>query len=220
MSAIDLTDRWPDFGGARFVNRAHSPLNAIVLHHSAGWYGPRLSSAALADEEREQLDRLAADHRQRFAVGPGYHYAVFPSGRYYAVGKAGTSRAHTKGRQAETGDYWNERAIGIVVFGDYETAGADSPGADLVIAINAAVAEVKSFPLGLREPRLRVYGHGLAPTVDGAGVSYPQATSCPGRRLLPLLGTYDEQETRVPRALVEDAYTLLGEALGRPRGTP
>ena len=102
--AIDLTDRYfaTEFmrgGVARWkLDRTAWPCRAIVLHHAAGWYGPPLGPDASRRDEEQRIHSLARDHHARFGIGPGYHYVAFPSGRLYAVGKAGTQRAHTKGR--------------------------------------------------------------------------------------------------------------------------
>ena len=127
--AIDLTDRYfaTEFmrgGVARWkLDRDAWPCRAIVLHHAAGWYGPPLGADASRRDEEQRIDSLARDHHARFGIGPGYHYVAFPSGRLYAVGKAGTQRAHTKGRNPETGERWNIEAIGVCALGDYERDG-------------------------------------------------------------------------------------------------
>ena len=139
--AIDLTERYfaTEFmrgGVARWkLDRNAWPVRAIVLHHAAGWYGSPLGPDASRREEEERIHSLARDHRARFGIGPGYHYAAFPSGRLYAVGKAGTHRAHTKGRNPETGERWNVDAIGVCALGDYERAGRDQPSPGLREAI-------------------------------------------------------------------------------------
>ena len=191
--AIDLTDRYfaTEFmrgGMARWrLDRDTWPVRAIVLHHAAGWYGPPLDADASRREEEERIRSLARDHHARFGIGPGYHYVAFPSGRLYAVGKAGTHRAHTKGRNPETGRYWNVEAIGVCAFGDYERSGRDDPTPGLREAIEEAVETIRGFRFTL--PNLPVFGHGATPTVKASGESAPQATSCPGRRLTPLLAT-------------------------------
>ena len=167
--------------GAWTLSRAEFPVRAVILHHTGGWYGARLAPDAEAAQEVAQLDALARDHRQRFGIGPGYHYVAFPSGRLYAVGKWGTHRAHTKGRNPETGNPWNRDAIGVVAMGDYERT---RPALPLLDALRGAVAEVRRLARGERLP---VHAHGLTPTVDGAGGPFPQATACPGRHLLPLV---------------------------------
>lgn len=191
--AIDLTERYfaTEFmrgGMARWkLDRDAWPVRAIVLHHAAGWYGPPLSPEASRREEEQRIHSLARDHHARFGIGPGYHYVGFPSGRLYAVGKAGTHRAHTKGRNPETGVRWNIEAIGICALGDYERAGRDEPTTGLREAIEAAVEEIRGFRFTL--PGAPLFGHGMTPTVNTSGDPLPQATSCPGRRLIPLLAT-------------------------------
>ena len=148
MATIDLTERYDRerylAGGRRAwtLDRSAKPVRAIVVHHSAGFYGPRLGLAATGDEELVQLDALAADHHARFGVGPGYHYVAFPSGRLYAVGKAGTHRAHTKGRNPASGERWNVEAIGVCAMGDYE---AGEPSAPLLAALTEAVGEIRGY---------------------------------------------------------------------------
>lgn len=193
--AIDLTDRYfaTEFmrgGAARWMlDREAWPVRAIVLHHAAGWYGPPLGADAPRREEEERIRSLARDHHARFGIGPGYHYVAFPSGRLYAVGKAGTQRAHTKGRNPETGTRWNIDAIGVCALGDYERSGRDDPTSSLHEAIAEAVEEIRGFRFTV--PNAPVFGHGTVPTVNSSGTAFPQATSCPGRRLTPLLATFD-----------------------------
>ncbi|MYB41432.1 MAG: hypothetical protein F4X76_04400 [Chloroflexi bacterium] len=189
--AIDLTDRYfatelMRGGMARWkLDRDAWPLRAIVLHHAAGWYGPPLGADASRREEEQRIRSLARDHHARFGIGPGYHYVAFPSGRLYAVGKAGTHRAHTKGRNPKTGVRWNIEAIGVCALGDYERTGRDEPTPGLREAIEEAVEEIRGFRFTL--PGAPVFGHGMTPTVNTSGDPLPQATSCPGRRLIPLL---------------------------------
>ncbi len=191
--AIDLTERYfaTEFmrdGMARWkLDRDAWPVRAIVLHHAAGWYGPPLGADASRRDEEQRIHSLARDHHTRFGIGPGYHYVAFPSGRLYAVGKAGTHRAHTKGRSPETGVHWNLEAIGICALGDYERRGGDEPTPGLHEAIEAAVEEIRGFRF--TAPGAPVFGHGLTPTANASGDPLPQATSCPGRRLIPLLAT-------------------------------
>ena len=191
--AIDLTDRYfaTEFmrgGVARWrLDREAWPVRAIVLHHAAGWYGPPLGAGASRRDEEQRIHSLARDHHARFGIGPGYHYVAFPSGRLYAVGKAGTQRAHTKGRNPVTGTRWNLEAIGICALGDYERTGRDEPSPGLHEAIEEAVEEIRGFSFTV--PGAPVFGHGLTPTANASGEPLPQATSCPGRRLIPLLAT-------------------------------
>jgi len=196
--AIDLTERYfaTEFmrgGMARWkLDRDEWPVRAIVLHHAAGWYGPPLGPEASRRAEEERIHSLARDHRARFGIGPGYHYVAFPSGRLYAVGKAGTHRAHTKGRNRKTGERWNVDAIGICALGDYHRGGRDEPTSGLLAAIVAAVEEIRGFRFTL--PEVPVFGHGAVPAVNSSGATVPQATSCPGRRLIPLLAPLNRPE--------------------------
>jgi hypothetical protein len=191
--AIDLIDRYvtAEFmpgGPARWtLDRGATPYRAIVLHHTAGWYGARLHAGASRDEEVSQIDAMARDHAARAAIGigPAYNYVAFPSGRLYAVGRVGTHRAHTKGRNPRTGERWNVEAAAVCAMGDYERDGADELSSGLSAAIEAAVEEARAFPFTIADAPL--HGHGLIPTVDASGRAFPQATACPGRRLLPLV---------------------------------
>lgn len=151
---------------------------AIILHHWAGWFGPRLGEDADPAEELEQLDRLALYHRETWGIGPGYNVVVFPSGRVWAVGKHGTHRAHTKGRHPQSRQRWNVAGRGIVVAGNYETEGVTEA---IGRGIRRAVAEVRSWP-GVVEGA-PVHEHGLTPTVNSAGVRFSQGTACPGRHI-------------------------------------
>ena len=218
--AIDLTERYfaTEFmrgGMARWkLDREAWPVRAIVLHHAAGWYGPPLGPDASRREEEERVHSLARDHHERFGIGPGYHYVAFPSRRLYAVGKAGTHRAHTKGRNPETGRYWNVDAIGVCALGDYERAGRDEPAAGLREAIAEAVEEIRGFRFSV--PGAPVFGHGMTPTVNTSGDPLPQATSCPGRRLIPLLATLNRPappDVSAELAAIRDAAEAIERKL-------
>ena len=186
MQTIDLTDRYDDDRYRRTprerwtLDRAKHPVRAVVLHHTAGWYGPALGEGASERQERDQIDALAADHRERFGIGPGYHYLAFPSGRLYAVGKWGTHRAHTKGRDPDRRDRWNVQAIGLCAFGNFEV---ETPSRGLLAALRAGIREVRR----LADAEVAVFPHGGAPTVDASGASLPQTTACPGAALNALL---------------------------------
>jgi hypothetical protein len=105
----DLTERYEEpqyYEGdiARWtLERVDQPVRAIVVHHTAGWYGRALTAAAMSQREIEQIDALARDHRTRFRIGPGYHYLVFPSGRVYAAGRTAHTRRAATPRPASTG---------------------------------------------------------------------------------------------------------------------
>lgn len=157
---------------------ARLEVRAVILHHWAGWYGPRLTASATASQEFEQLVACARDHRARFGIGPGYNLIVFPSGRVWAVGRHGTHRAHTKGRDAKSMRPWNEVGRSVCVAGNLSE---EPVGMPLARGIRTAVAEVMSWPGVI--PDIVVHEHGLIPTVDSAGTRYSQATECPGRNL-------------------------------------
>lgn len=185
---VDLTDRFhvgkyqrEDINWS--LNRNVDPVEAIIIHHTAGWYGGLRAIETTPALEMAQLDALAADHRNRFGIGPGYHYAVFPSGRVYAIGKSGTHRAHTKGRNPMNKARWNRRAIGIVAFGDYEK---NKPTAAMVRGIREAVADIKRWSRA-RDTGLPVYWHRDVPTVTHDGTVYTQATACCGQYLIEAL---------------------------------
>jgi N-acetylmuramoyl-L-alanine amidase len=153
-------------------------VEAIILHHWAGWYGPRLDARATAAQEFEQLVACARDHHARFGIGPGYNVIVFPSGRAWAVGKHGTHRAHTIGRNPESGAYWNTVGRAICAAGNYEE---EPVGPLLAEALRRAVDHVRTWPGVL--PDAPVHEHGLTPTVNAAGVMFSQGTACPGRNI-------------------------------------
>ncbi|MDA0271501.1 MAG: N-acetylmuramoyl-L-alanine amidase [Chloroflexi bacterium] len=182
IETIDLTDRYHQSaymaGGAPAwtLDRARQPVRAVILHHTAGWYGAPPGASATVAAERIHIDALARDHRTRFGIGPGYHYLAFPSGRLYAVGKWGTHRAHTTGRHPATGERWNVQAVGVCAFGDYER---DQPPPRLLDALRSAFAECTR----IAGRPLPVIAHGVVPSVDASGVPFAQATACPGARL-------------------------------------
>lgn len=210
MATIDLTDRYHsaaymEGGPARWlVDRARTPVRAVVLHHTAGWYGPALGADATPEAERAQIDALARDHRARFGIGPGYHYLAFPSGRLYAVGKWGTHRAHTAGRDPATGERWNAVALGVCAFGDFE---AGVPSAGNHRALRTALDEANR----IAGAPLPVIAHGSVPTVDAAGRPTPQATACPGRHLRAWLSGHDAN-TEALRAEIRTARDALDRA--------
>ena len=229
----DLTDQYDTKEFQRtatdwYLSRYSSPVRAVILHHTAGFYGVTTRAAAAGmtiSQEREQIRRLAVDHRSRFGIGPGYHYAVFPSGSIYAIGKAGTHRAHTKGRNPNTGVLWNRSAIGIVAFGDYETT---APPLSLVAGLREAVEDVKRWT---GDYGLPVYAHGNTPTANSAGTVYKQETACPGKLLLDAMEAPEpeepEVEVDVPWLLarlddlefrVADALDNIRESLGVDTG--
>lgn len=169
---IDLTSRY-NIGrymqggpSAWALDRAAEPVRALMIHHTAGFYGQTLGIGATQAEEIEQLDALAADHAARFKIGPGYYYAAFPSGRLYAIGKYGTHRAHVKGRNPQTNNWWNRESLAIVAFGGYETNQMSGP---LKAAIGAGITEIMGYV-----DDVPIYPHGETP-------GNPTQTSCPGK---------------------------------------
>lgn len=172
------------------MNRSTHPIEGVVIHHSAGWYGERFGFNGSEAEERNQLDSLAIDHYDRFGIGPGYHHAVFPSGRAYRIGRLSTQRAHTKGRKPaafmeNARPRWNEVTTGLVVFGDYEKyLPSENRSTRIVAGIRLVLQDVMSLT-GRSE--LWVGVHGQMPAVNKSGTVYAQATACPGKNLRSLL---------------------------------
>jgi hypothetical protein len=180
---IDATSRYDTArymaGGPSAWRLAGAPVvRAIILHHWAGWYGPPLGTDATPAQELAQLDAMAADHRDRFGLGPAYNIVPFPSGRVWAVGKHGTHRVHTKGRNPVSRVEWNVDGRAVAVPGDYEIEGVSR---ELGQAIRRAVDEVSSWP-GVAPDRA-IHEHGIIPTVNSAGVRFSQGTASPGRNL-------------------------------------
>ncbi|PKN83170.1 MAG: hypothetical protein CVU47_00060 [Chloroflexi bacterium HGW-Chloroflexi-9] len=222
MTTTDLTNRYHldaymEGGPARWVlDRGRQPVRAVILHHTGGWYGPPLDASATVAEEIAQTDALARDHRARFGIGPGYHYLGFPSGRLYAVGKWGTQRAHTTGRDPATGERWNVQAVGVCAFGNFE---AERPVAGTVSAVRAALDEVNRIAGRV----LPMIPHGETPSADASGRGFAQATACPGTHLRTALAWPDggasdvdldavRREVRAAQDRLAEAATLL-EAL-------
>lgn len=209
--AIDLTERYHtrefqaefSHSGRRIdwtVDRATEPVLALFIHHSAGYYpGVELDKNATEEEEIAQLDALAADHRHRFGIGPGYYYAGFLSGRLYAIGKYGTHRAHIKGRNPETQNWWNREALAIVAFGNYQTD-------DVPLRLWNAIAEGIEEVRGIVGERLPLHGH----REQQAG------TSCPGDNLMRWVQTWrDLGKPPDPTEAAIDEIKVAQGALGR-----
>jgi len=189
MPTIDLTDRYYVAGYARpnpaawTLDRRRLPARGAILHHTAGWYGRALGATATRDDEEGALDALARDHVARYGIGPAYHYAAFPSGRLYAVGKWGTHRAHTAGRNPDTLEYWNVEAIGIVAFGNYNDT---PPPPGIVEAMRTAIVEARL----VAGESFYVITHGDAArrAVNASRQRIGTATACPGQHLVAALG--------------------------------
>lgn len=201
--AIDLTDRYHNLTYQRreidwSVDRELEPVRALAIHHTAGFYlGVTLTEQSTQEEEIAQIDALAQDHFTRFGIGPGYYYIAFPSGRLYAVGKYGTHRAHVKGRNPETNNWWNREALAIVAFGDYQ---ADPVPPKLWSAIVEGIEEVR----GYTSADLAVYGHREVP-----GNSKP--SQCPGDNLLVKVHAYLNPPNARVKELLREALDLLGD---------
>lgn len=204
---IDLTDRYEvykdlerggkyqwDMGAWVVEDRTRSlpQVQALVVHHWAGFYGPELTPAATSTQEIAQIDRCAADHLDRFGIGPGYNYIAFPSGRSYAVGKWSTHRAHTKGRAPasaipeEQWQYWSWNWIGRAVAAA-GSGNADDPEDKLEQAIKDCLDEMRALPEHMVHPDAPTYTHRGIPTVDSVGNELSQGTACPGDHLASLV---------------------------------
>jgi hypothetical protein len=175
---IDFTNRYHTARYQRAntdwaVDRTDEPVQALVIHHTAGFYGPTLDEAATQAEETSQLDALAQDHANRFGIGPGYYYAAFPSGRLYAIGKYGTHRAHTRYKNPQTANWWNRESLAIVAFGDYQAHPVPSK---LWAAIEEGIADVRSYT----RDDLPIYGHREVPGNESS-------SQCPGDNLIALM---------------------------------
>ncbi|MDO9444130.1 MAG: N-acetylmuramoyl-L-alanine amidase [Dehalococcoidia bacterium] len=216
MTTTDLTNRYyldsyMEGGLARWaLDRGRRPVRAVILHHTGGWYGRPLDASTTVEEEIAQVDALARDHRARFGIGPGYHYLAFPSGRAYAVGKWGTQRAHTTGRDPATGERWNVQAVGVCAFGNFE---AERPAPGTVAAVRAVLAEMNRIAGRV----LPVIPHGETPSTDASGRGLAQATACPGTHLRSALARPDGGASNVDveavRREVLAAQERLAEAV-------
>jgi hypothetical protein len=205
---IDLTDRYNtseymaqfDRRGNRIdwtIDREEEPVLALMIHHTAGWYlGVTLDENSTEEQERAQIDEVAIDHFIRFDIGPGYHYFAFPSGRLYAVGKYGTHRAHTKGKNPETQNWWNRESMAICAFGDYQS---NFVSVKLMRAIHDGIDEITAYA-----GELPLFGHREVP-------GNPTATQCPGDNLMLAIGATPPPSPPDPNVRVRE---LLKEALG------
>jgi hypothetical protein len=169
-----------------------------MIHHTAGWYlGVTLDENATESEELAQMDAVAFDHASRFEIGPGYYYFAFPSGRLYAVGKYGTHRAHTKGKNPETANWWNRESLAICAFGDYQS---NFVTWGLMNAIHEGIDEITGYA-----GELPLFGHREVP-------GNPTSTRCPGDNLMLAITvpTPPDPNVRV-RELLKEALGLLGD---------
>ena len=140
---IDLTDIYnTSYWRGKFqgIDRDASNLPSfghtfrhIATHHTGShrnaagksWaYGVRTDAEAknmTQYQEETAILSLARDHLAKFGGGPGYNYAVFSSGRRYAIGKAGTVRRHTSTTAGRTdGNTWNWDSWGVVLWGNLQ----------------------------------------------------------------------------------------------------
>jgi hypothetical protein len=115
---------------------------------------------------------------------------AFPSGRLYAVGKYGTHRAHTKGRNPATGNWWNREALAICAMGNYET---DVVPEGLMAALREGIAEVR----GYTSDAIPIYAHGEVP-------GNPSVSQCPGVNLKTWLAWFLAGEASQPAPPVVD----------------
>ncbi len=217
--AIDLTGRYhlPRYQrkfnrrGQRIdwtVDRSSEPVLALMIHHTTGYYlGVTLDENATRAQEVAQIDAMADDHRNRFGIGPGYHYAAFESGRLYAIGKYGTHRAHVKGINPATQNLWNRESLAIVGFGNFQR---DQVLPRLWAAITEGIREVNKF-VG---EDLTLYGHREVP-------GNPTQTSCPGDYLMAKVDAWrappfepePDPDIDVARREIQAAQRALARAL-------
>lgn len=213
---IDLTDRFHNAAfidniAARTVNRAQRPFKHIIIHHTTSVlsngvpmaYGIRTDGGAtVRDQEEQAILGLARDHRQRFGIGPGYYYAGFHSGRYYAVGKVSTERRHTSNTDGRTdGRTWNHDSIAIVLFGNFN---AVQPSQAMKDGLHEVIQQIKSWPF--TDPDVRIMGHRDA----------NPRTECPGDNLMALIhppvdGRYDEGYADGWNAALAESSRVIGD---------
>ena len=206
MAVIDLTDRYIDYAHPDFdwwIPEPRPPIEAITIHHTVGYYGPKLTEQSTEAEEIAAFDALAADHFNRFGIGPGYWYGACPSGRARAIGKHGTHRAHCLGRSPTTLHPWNVVGRGVVVFGNYE---AEEAGDALIAATLECVDDLRSY---IEDPDAPIVGHGDMPTVNRWGNPFSQETACPGRSMVQAIADSAFGDPPAPPEIdIEAAETL------------
>lgn len=169
------------------VDRDEFPVVGAAIHHTAGFYGRHLPTRVPAAQEIDQLDAMAADHLNRYGIGPAYHYAVMPSGNPYAIGKWGTHRAHTAGRNPETLNLWNREVIGVVLFGDFSKYPPTLPQRFGTLEV---VEEIKRIS---QLEHLTIRGHREHDSIPTQRFPHgQQTTSCPGPFAIPWV--WDMQE--------------------------
>jgi len=175
----DLTDRFHTSEFMRngpqawAMNRQAVPFQQIIIHHTTeanGWaYGVNLNNTLSQAQEELAILALARDHFNRFGIGPGYNFLVFPSGRMYAVGKAGTQRRHTSNSHGRTdGRTWNYDSVAICAFGDYNTR---TPTQAMLTAIKEEIESIKGWSITAPNPRLMTHREANP------------STACPGNNL-------------------------------------
>ena len=190
MSAIDLTDRyftdeWMQGGrSAWLIDRSEVPFANYIVHHAG--YDTRLTESSSRANEEIVIDAIARNHRARLGIGPGYYELIAPSGRRYAVGKAGTRRRHTSNHNPATGRAWNWNSYGACFLQNAEDV---IPGPDALEAFEASIADVRSWE-HLTRPNLRVMGH------RDSGF----ATACPGEHLMPHVRAWDRPKGNADKA--------------------
>lgn len=195
VGTIDLTNRY-QAPGDRVLARPYV-VEAAIVHHAAGWYGPPLTGAESGDIEISRIDAMAADQRARKLLGPAYNYVAFPSGRLYAVRKWGIRGTHTGLFSPESRQSWNVAGRAVCAMGSWES---ETPPGALVAAVHQALNEIREI---VGEP-IAVYGHRDTPSVNEAGQPEAQPTRCPGTKLLDALGLGEPAASAPGRT--EDAY--------------
>lgn len=216
MDTIDLTDKYASATDQRLDTPYGVELN--IVHHAAGWYGPPLGADDLRSNEIAQINRMAADHRDRFGTGPAYNYIAFPSGRLYAVRKWGLRGVHTKGYSPTSGRPWNVAGRAVCAMGNWQD---EDPPQGTVDAVIQALREMSQIR-GTHNWRDSWAGHKDVPTLAApAAAVMGQGTACPGDRLLAALKREiytptDDPDTELARvkARLTEADALIASTQG------
>jgi len=189
---LDMTDRYfsstymkPRPQDWKIDRSGVGHIEFIVVHHSAGWYGNALTDSSSEGAQIEMIDALAADHADRFGIGPGYHY-IIASTQAFAVGKWGTHRAHTAGTHEISQVKYNHNSIGICVLGNADREPITLKQRQLLRHTVDEIIRISG------ELYLPVIGHNEANVIKSE--RFPngrQTTTCPGKYLLPLIWDMD-----------------------------
>ena len=178
---IDLTERYnveQYMTGGPAAWQIQSPMPSVVARIVHHWAGEFISGDEHTHEDAlAEIDACARFHRAGWGIGPGYNVIVAETG-VYAVGKHGTHRAHTKGRNPNSGAPWNVVGRSVALIGNFET---ETLTPTLKLNLPKALAELQSWPNTIANAP--IYPHGEIPTVNSAGVALSQGTLCPGRNV-------------------------------------